>query len=96
MKLLEKQVEQMLVNACKKKVFRCVKGSTMNNIGFPDRIVFNTETNRMFFVEIKNETSYKLTEPQKMWLKVIKTSGGEFFVINGEKEMHTFINTYIL
>jgi hypothetical protein len=95
MKLLEKQVEKMLVDACKKKSYRCIKGSTMNNVGFPDRVVFNTDTQRIFFVEVKNETSYKLTVPQQIWKDMITRSGGEFFHINGEKEMETFINTFI-
>jgi hypothetical protein len=95
MKLLEKQVEAMLVKACKIKNFRCVKGWTENNIGFPDRIVFNTERKEIYFVEVKNETSYKLTEPQRLWLKTIVNSGGLYFLINGQKEMEAFINTYI-
>lgn len=95
MKLLEKQVEAMLVKACKKKHFRCVKGSTLNNIGFPDRIVFNTDTQRILFVEIKNETSYKLTATQLLWKSIIAKSGGEFFHVNGEEEMEAFIQTHI-
>jgi len=95
MKMLEKQVEAMLTRACKKKQFRCVKGSTINNIGFPDRIVFNTDTQRIFFVEVKNETSYKLTATQLLWQSIILKSGGEFFHINGEDEMKAFIQTYI-
>lgn len=95
MKLLEKQVEAMLVKACKIKNFKCIKGSVEHNIGFPDRIVFNTERKEIYYVEVKNETSYKLTPLQKTWHIYIVNSGGKYFLVNGEKEMETFINTYI-
>lgn len=95
MKLLEKQVEAMLVKACKIENFRCIKGWSENNIGFPDRIVFNTRKKQIYYVEVKNETSYKLTELQRLWLMTIVNSGGQYFLINGEKDMEAFINTYI-
>jgi hypothetical protein len=95
MKLLEKQVEAMLVKACKTLNIKCIKGWAENNVGFPDRIVFNTKSKQIFYVEVKNETSYKLTPMQKLWLFTITDSGGKYFLINGEKEMETFINTYI-
>lgn len=95
MKLLEKHVEAMLVKACKIKNFRCIKGPSENNIGFPDRIVFNTEKKQIYYVEVKNETSYKLTELQRLWLHDIVDSGGKYFLINGEEEMKEFINKYI-
>ena len=95
MKLLEKEVEAMLVKACKIKNFKCIKGSVENNVGFPDRVVFNTEKKQIYYVEVKNETSYKLTPLQKIWLDIIVGSGGKYFLVNGEKEMEAFINTYI-
>lgn len=95
MKLLEKHVEAMLVKACKIKNFRCIKGWAENNAGFPDRIVFNTEKKQIYYVEVKNETSYKLTPLQRLWLLTITDSGGKYFLVNGEKEMEAFINTYI-
>ena len=95
MKLLEKEVEAMLVKACKIKNFRCIKGWAEHYVGFPDRIVFNTDKKEIYYVEIKNETSYKLTPMQKLWLTYIVDSGGKYFLVNGEKEMEAFINTYI-
>lgn len=95
MKLLEKHVEAMLVKACKIKKFKCIKGWVENNIGFPDRIVFNTEKKKIFYVEVKNETSYELTPMQRTWLITIVDSGGLYFLVNGEKEMNAFINAYI-
>ena len=95
MKLLEKQVEAMLVKACKIKNFKCIKGWAENNVGFTDRIVFNTDKKEIYYVEVKNETSYKLTPLQRLWLLTITDSGGKYFLVNGEKEMEAFINTYI-
>lgn len=95
MKLLEKQVEAMLVKACKIENIKCIKGWAENNVGFPDRIVFNIKTKQILYVEVKNETSYKLTPMQKLWLFTITDSGGKYFLINGEKEMEAFVKTYI-
>jgi hypothetical protein len=95
MKALEKQVEALLVKACKTKGFKCIKGSVIYNAGFPDRIVFNTKTKNIFYIEVKNEGYYKLTPLQLEWKKIIQESGGSWFMINGEDEMITFINTYI-
>lgn len=95
MKLLEKQVEAMLVKACKIENIKCIKGWAENNVGFPDRIVFHTKKKEIYYVEVKNETSYKLTPLQRLWLTTISDSGGKYFLVNGEKEMEAFINTYI-
>jgi hypothetical protein len=95
MKALEKQVELILVKACKKKGFKCIKGSVINNVGFPDRIVFNTELKKIFYIEVKNEGYYKLTPLQQEWRDIIKASGGDWFLIDGEEDMKAFILKYI-
>jgi hypothetical protein len=95
MKRLEKQVEQMLVRACKEYGIKCIKGSSENNKGFPDRVVFHTKKGVIYYVEVKNEGYYKMTDIQEYWRKIIIESGGLHFTITGEKEMEAFIQTHI-
>lgn len=94
MKRLEKQVEMMLVNACKTANIKTIKGDSYYK-GFPDRIVFDTNHGKIYYVEVKNEGYYKMTTMQKYWADIIKKSGGLFFLITGESEMNAFIETHI-
>lgn len=94
MKRIEKHIEQMLVKSCKEAKIKTIKGDSYYK-GFPDRIVFDTNHQKIYYVEVKNEGYYKITEMQKYWSDIIKKSGGLFFLITGEDEMNAFINTYI-
>jgi hypothetical protein len=91
----EKQLERKLFNACKKVKIWCIKGDSKNNVGFPDRVIFDTRNNQIYYVELKNDTYYDLTYMQKLWANIIKASGGQWFLINGEKELEDFIEKYI-
>lgn len=95
MALLEKQVENKLIVACKRNGIITYKGNPKGNIGFPDRIVFDIKRHRTFFVEIKNDTYYSQTDMQKLWQNYIETSGNKYILINGMEEMKQFIEKYI-
>lgn len=95
MAISEKALEQRLIRACKKSKIVIVKGDTRNNSGFPDRIIFNHLLGIVHFVELKNETYYKQTIPQKRWQNIIETSGGKYFLINGDNELDMYINIFI-
>lgn len=94
MKLYEKQVEKMLVDACRRNKIYEHKGFPQIK-GHPDRVIYNHKINEIHFVEIKNETYYGQTENQKKWQKIIENAGGKYFLINGEKEMKEYIKKYI-
>ena len=91
--IYEKSVEALLVNACNRNGFKCIKITGV--VGFPDRIVFNTRNNEIHYIEVKNETYYQQTELQKMWQRKIQNSGGIFLLIDGEEEMKKYINYFI-
>ena len=91
----EHALEQKLINACKKVGVKNIKGETRNNVGYPDRIIFNHIIKQIHFVELKNETYYGQTVPQQAWQKTIEQSGGLYFLINGEEELKKYIYKYL-
>lgn len=91
----EKNLENKFINICKKYHVKTIKGDSRNNVGFPDRMVFNHHTRTIHFIEFKNETYYPHTIPQKKWQELIEQSGGTYFLINGEQEMKNYIDKYI-
>jgi hypothetical protein len=91
----ERQLESRFINLCRKYKVKTIKGDSRNNVGFPDRIVFNTDTETIHYVEFKNDTYYKQTIPQGYWQDIIEASGGRYFLINGENEMLQYVDTFI-
>lgn len=94
MKRLEIDVENLLVEACRKKGIKCLK-SEMLEKGFPDRVVFHVFKKEIYFIEFKNLTYYQQQETQKEWQKRIEKSGGKYFLLDGEDETRKFIREYI-
>lgn len=94
MKLTEKNVENMLVMACRKMGLPCLKTERLAR-GFPDRKVFNRLHYETYYIEFKNETYYKQTRAQKKWQEIIEKSGGKYFLLDGEEETKKFIDKYI-
>lgn len=95
--MIEQRVEQMLVDACNSVRIKAIKGNANGNIGYPDRIVYQTNTGNIYHVEVKRgKTGYKQTRKQFEWQKRIEKSGGTYFLISGVEEMNSFINEYIL
>jgi hypothetical protein len=95
MAISEKALELKLLRACKKSKIIIIKGDSRNNGGFPDRIIFNYKMNIIHYVELKNETYYKQTVLQKRWQNIIESSGGKYFLINGDTELTIYIDTFI-
>lgn len=91
----ERALENKFIRECKKYKVKTVKGDSKNNIGFPDRIVFNQEKGFIHFIEFKNDTYYRQTIPQGYWQDIVEASGGEYFLINGEYEMNVYVEHYI-
>lgn len=85
----EKELEKNFCNELKKNGIKTIKGSSKNNKGFPDRIVF--AKSGIYFVELKNDTYYGQTKLQKYWEQIITQSGGEYYLLNGETETKEFI-----
>jgi hypothetical protein len=92
---MEKDLEAKLIRACKKKSIKTIKGDSRNNIGYPDRIIFNHIIKEIHFVELKFGTYYKQTVPQLEWQLIIQKSGGKYFLIEGEEQLKEYIKKYI-
>ncbi len=67
---------------------RTVKGNAMFNKGFPDRMVF---ADKVYYVELKNDTYYGQTKLQKEWQRIIEQSRGTYYLLNGDAEVEAFI-----
>lgn len=91
----ERSLEHRFTVACRKNKVRTVKGESRNNVGFPDRIVFNPKRGYIHYIEFKNDTYYKQTPTQQFWQNLIKMSGGEYFLLNGDKDLEDYLNTHI-
>ena len=96
MAISEKALENKLQKTCKKYGIKTVKGDSRNNVGFPDRILFNPNTQQIHFIELKNQTYYKQTPPQKKWQEMIERAGGKYFLIDGSEELEKYLNTYVI
>jgi len=92
----EKTLENRLFDACKRNGIKCVKGQSRSNRGFPDRVLFDPIRNRIFYVELKNETYYKQTPQQKDWQKTIEKSGGQYVLLDGEEQVKLFIINFVM
>ena len=84
----EQALENRFTSELKKLGVKTVKGNSKFNKGFPDRMVF---ADKVYFVELKNDTYYGQTPSQKVWQKVIENSGGTYLLLNGDKEVDDFI-----
>lgn len=91
----ERQLETKFINLCRQYKIKTIKGDSRNNVGFPDRIVFNQHNRTIHYIEFKNDTYYRQTIPQGYWQDIIEGSGGRYFLINGEQEMLQYVETFI-
>lgn len=91
----ENHLEERIIEACKIMGFRCPKGRSDNNKGYPDRQIFNTRLKEVHWVEVKNDTYYEITDTQIEWKNKIESCGGKFFLLNGDKEVNEYIKNYI-
>lgn len=91
----EANIETLLINACKMQGMKTIKGISVIR-GFPDRVVFNHLTKKIYYIEVKAGTYYGQTRWQKRWEKTINQAGGIYILIDSEEKMRDFIGKYIL
>jgi hypothetical protein len=81
--MLEKYLEQKIVNKAKKLGFLSFKFASPKNKGVPDRI-FIAKNGNLFFVEFKSNKG-KLTELQKLQKARLETFKQSVYIVNNEK-----------
>lgn len=96
MAISESRLEKRLIRALKKRNVKNIKGDSTNNVGFPDRIIFNHLVREIHYVELKNDTYYKQTIPQKKWQEIILNAGGRYFLLNGDDDVNAYIRNYVI
>jgi len=69
----EKTIEKFVVKEADGLGGKAVKGNTLNNKGFPDRIIMLPGA-KIGFLELKSE-GRKPTQLQSYWLKLLKDLG---------------------
>lgn len=91
----EDALEKRFCKVCKENGIKTIKGNAHNNKGFPDRMVFGQKNRFIHYVELKNGTYYKQTILQAEWQKIIEESGGNYFLLNGDKEVNDYLDKYV-
>jgi len=87
----ESNLETRFTNAVKLNGGRTIKVDPDNYNGFPDRIVFLPKMGEIHYVELKNNTYYERTHNQKRWAKIIISSGGIYYLLDGDKEVEEYL-----
>ena len=91
-KILEKDVEAYLVRQVKKLGGRCLKWSSMNNVGVPDRVVI-LPGGVIWFIEVKRDNKSYLSKHQKLFFDSMAELGvTNCCVLHGKSEVDIFIN----
>lgn len=86
---LEKRLETRLVNWVRGQGGTALKGSTIFDTGFPDRIVYLPGVQA--YVELKGtSTAYLLTEKQKVWAGRIISSRAFYYIIESYEMFERF------
>ena len=87
--MIEKDVEQRLVDKVKELGGKCYKFVSPGNAGVPDRIVVcNGYT---VFVELKKPEDYKFAKLQKVHRDEIHRNGGFCILIKNYEEVDKFV-----
>lgn len=88
--MLEKDIEQYLIDNVKKLGGRCYKFTSPGNSGVPDRIVF-LPGGVIYFVELK--TKYKGPRPlQRVQIRRLTRLGQEVRVLCGLDQVKEFVD----
>ena len=92
-KILEKDVEAYLVRQVKKLGGRCLKWSSMNNVGVPDRVVILPD-GVIWFIEVKRDNKSYLSKHQNLFFVSMAELGAtNCCVVHGKPGVDAFIKT---
>ena len=85
----EKQIEQRLVQGVKKRGGMCMKFTSPNLPGVPDRIVL-TPDGRTIYIELKTEIG-RLANIQRWVIGEMQKRGADVRVLRGTDEVKKFL-----
>lgn len=88
--MLEKTIEQYLVDEVKKLGGRAPKWVSPGNTGVPDRIVL-LPGGRTYYVECKKPKGGKTSARQKLWRRYLKDLGHVIYETHTKEQVDEFI-----
>lgn len=86
MKVLEKSIEEHLIDRVRSMGGVCIKLKPFGNTGLPDRLVVLPE-GRVVFVELKRPKGGVVAAKQTYWIKTLKALGVEAHVWNTKEQI---------
>ena len=89
MEVLEKEIEQKLVNIVKRHGGLCLKWICPGWAGVPDRIVL-LPGGKVIFVELKRPKGSVISSRQKWWADKLKVLGFEHWYVYNDGDLAVF------